>query len=475
MHSRVVVLGGGPGGYAAAFLAADQGLDVTLVESEPRLGGTCLLHGCIPSKALLHVAQMISQVDELSQQWGIEYSQPAIDLDQVRNRKESIIEALAGGLAQIAKRRNVHVIQATGSFIDSTTLQLTGADESIATEKTLTFDHCILATGSRAAIPSVWKSDSPRVMTSDQALQLTDVPSSLLVIGGGYIGLELGSVYARLGSNVHVVEMAEQLLVDADKDLVKPLYQKLNQLFSGGIELNTQITSITPQSNHVDVEYQTPDGSQSKSFDRVLVAVGRQPNSAGIGLEHTAVELDDAGFVQCDSGQLTSDPHILAIGDVCGHPMLAHKATSDARMAVKTLIVDSNDPLSGCIPAVIFTDPEIAWAGLTETAAQRDHIDYQVAIYPWAASGRAQAIGRNEGRTKWLIDPQTNRLLGCGMVGPGAGELIATAVTAIDQNWTVEQITESIAPHPTLSETLSGAAEVFLGEAIEIYKPKRAR
>jgi dihydrolipoamide dehydrogenase len=484
MHSRVVILGGGPGGYAAAFLVADQGLDVTLVEANSQLGGTCLLRGCIPSKALLHVAHVMSQVDELSANWGVQYDAPVIDLAAIRQRKENLISTLAGGLSQLASRRKVRVIHARGSFVNSTTLQLEGVAEAIAEDQTLTFDLCIVATGSSVAVPAVWQTDSSRVMTSDEALQLQEIPASLLVIGGGYIGLELGSVYAQLGAQVSVVEMADRLLPEADQDLVKPLHKKLSQLLGERIHLSTKVGALTPGPADVAVQLESPAGATSHSYEQVLIAVGRKPNSQNLGLENTAVTTDDAGFICCDEHQFTNDSHILALGDVCGNPMLAHKATADARRAVAAVLAGTQATTtasaasticSSCIPAVIFTDPEIAWAGLTETTAKRDGIDYQIAIYPWAASGRAQAIGCGAGRTKWLIEPDTQRVLGCGIVGPGAGELIAAAVTAIDQQWTAEQLTTSIAPHPTLSETLSGAAEVFLGEAIEIYKPKRAR
>ena len=485
MHSRVVVLGGGPGGYAAAFLAADQGLEVTLVEADPHLGGTCLLRGCIPSKALLHVAHVISQVGDLSANWGVEFDAPAIDLATLRQRKDSLISALAGGLKQLASRRKVQVIQARGSFVDSTTLQLNGDDASIADDNILTFDYCIVATGSSVAVPTIWQTDSPRIMTSDEALQMSEIPSSLLVIGGGYIGLELGSVYAQLGAQVSVVEMADRLLPEADKDLVKPLYKKLTQLLDERIHLSTRVGELTPGPNSVAVQLEGPEPRMTNnSYEKVLIAVGRKPNSQNLGLENTSATTDDDGFICCDEHQFTNDSHILAIGDVCGNPMLAHKATADARQAVAAVLAQSEEPTNAqaanagslcnpCIPNVIFTDPEIAWAGLTETTAKRDGIDYQIAIYPWAASGRAQAIQRSAGRTKWLIEPETQRVLGCGIVGPGAGELISAAVTAIDQQWTVQQLTTSIAPHPPLSETLSGAAEVFLGEAIEIYKPRR--
>lgn len=473
MHSPLVVLGGGPGGYAAAFLAADEGLPVVLVEAESRLGGTCLLRGCIPSKALLHVAKVISEAQELHE-WGVGFNAPSIDVDRVRARKEKVIATLSGGLAQLAKRRNVTVIRAKGVFENSTTLRLEGDDPSIPAERTLTFDHCILATGSVPAMPPSFQIGSDRVMDSTGALALADIPKRLLVVGGGYIGLEMGTVYANLGSQVTVVEWTDGLLPGADRDLVKPLHKHLEKLFDKRIYLNTKVGSMAEVDNQVEVTFEGPGKYGHERFDRVLVSVGRRPVSAGLGLEKTSVQVNPRGFVVCDKQQRTSDPHILAIGDVAGDPMLAHKASHEAKVAVEVVMGKPVSFDKQAIPAVVFTDPEIAWAGLTEDQAKREGRQVDVEVYPWAASGRAQALGRTEGLTKWLVDPQTHRVLGCGIVGSGAGELIAEAVLAIEMGCEVRDLTESIHPHPTLSETLMNAGEVHFGTATEIYKPKKS-
>ena len=474
MHSKLVVLGGGPGGYAAAFLAADEGLEVTIVESEPRLGGTCLLRGCIPSKALLHVARVISEVEELRDGWGVEFKKPKINIDKVRARKEKVIENLTGGLKQLAKRRKVTVIQARGVFENSTTLRLEGDDPSIPEGGKLTFDHCIVATGSTPAMPPAFNVGSDRVMDSTGALELKDVPESLLVIGGGYIGLEMGTVYANLGSKVSVVELLDGLLMGADRDLVKPLHKHLDQLFEKRIYLNTKVGSVGLRGDKVEVAFEGPGKFGTEKYDRVLVSVGRRPNSRGFGLENTQVKIDSKGFVEIDRSQRTSDPHILAIGDVAGEPMLAHKASHEGRVAVEVVLGKPVTFDKAAIPAVVFTDPEIAWAGLTQDQATKEGRAVEVAIYPWAASGRAQALGRTEGLTKWLIDPVTDRVLGCGIVGPGAGELISEAVLAIEMGCEARDLSETIHPHPTLGETLMNAAETFFGTATEIYKPKKA-
>ena len=473
MHSELVVLGGGPGGYAAAFLAADEGMEVTIVEAESKLGGTCLLRGCIPSKALLHVARVISEVDELRKDWGVTYDAPQIDIDKVRARKEKVIATLSGGLGQLAKRRNVRVIQAKGIFENSTTLRLEGDHESIPAERQLTFGHCVLATGSVPAMPPNFNIGSDRVMDSTGALNLVDIPESMLVVGGGYIGLEMGSVYANLGSKVTVVELLDGLLMAADRDLVKPLQKRLEHLFDKRIYLNTKVGSMAEVDNQIEVTFEGPGKYGHERFDRVLVSVGRRPVSRGIGLENTQVELTKSGFAVIDSQQRTADPHIFAVGDVAGEPMLAHKASHEAKVAIEVLLGEPVSFDKAAIPAVVFTDPEIAWAGLTEEEAKKSGRVVDVEVYPWAASGRAQALGRTEGLTKWLVDPETHRVLGCGIVGAGAGELIAEAVLAIEMGCEVRDLTEAIHPHPTLSETLMNAGEVHFGTATEIYKPKR--
>jgi dihydrolipoamide dehydrogenase len=471
IHSKVVVLGGGPGGYAAAFLAADLGLDTTIVEIDPRLGGTCLLRGCIPSKALLHVAKVMSEATEMAE-WGVDFPKPKLSIDKMRARKEKVLDTLSGGLAQLAKRRNVRVINARGIFVDSQTLQLEGGDKSTYDNERLTFDHCILATGSVPAMPKMFKIDTPRVMDSTGALALDEVPQSLLVIGGGYIGLEMGTVYAELGSAVTVVELLDGLLPGADRDLVKPLEKRLRERFAG-IHLGTKVVELKDAGETVDVRVEGPEFNGTHSFDRVLVSIGRRPVTTGLGLENTKVRINDRGFVVVNEKQQTADPHILAIGDVAGEPMLAHKASHEGKVAAEVLAGRAAAFEPQAIPAVVFTDPEIAWAGLTVDEANRTGRDISVVQYPWQASGRAIAIGRTDGLTKWIVDPSSDRILGCGIVGAGAGELIAEAVVAIEMGCTMRDLGESIHPHPTLGETLAFAADVYLGTATEVYRPKR--
>jgi dihydrolipoamide dehydrogenase len=473
MHSPLVVLGGGPGGYAAAFLAADLGMEVALVEQEARLGGVCLLAGCIPSKALLHVAKVIGETRELAE-WGVTWSAPAVSIDALRARKEKLIQSLASGLKQLAKRRKVKVIQARATFANSRTLHLQAADPGTPVEPHLTFDHCILATGSRPAIPPALDINSPRVVDSTGALALADVPTRLLVVGGGYIGLEMGTVYAALGSQVTVVELTDGLLPGADRDLVKPLHERLRKSLAD-IRLGTKVVGLRDLGEEVEVRLAGPDGESAVRYDRVLVSVGRRPNSTGIGLENTKVQLDDRGFACTDERQRTNDTAILAIGDVAGEPMLAHKAAHQGKAAVEALHGAPAVFAPQAIPAVVFTDPEIAWAGLTEDGAAAEGREITVARFPWAASGRAQSVNRGEGMTKLVLDPATERVLGVGIVGAGAGELIAEGVLGIEMGATARDMAETIHPHPTLSETLGFAAEVQLGMATEIYKPRTAR
>lgn len=473
MHSSLVVLGGGPGGYAAAFLAADKGMQVTLVEANERLGGTCLLRGCIPSKALLHVARVISEVEELEGAWGVAFGSPQVALEKLRDRKNQVITTLSGGLAQLAKRRKVTVIHARGRLANSTTLQLEGDDPSIPPDGQLTFDHLIVATGSVPVMPAAFTLATDRVMDSTGALELADIPETLLVIGGGYIGLEMGTVYAKLGSQVSIVELMDGLLPGADRDLVKPLLKRFMNLVDERIFLETKVGSLGDLGSKIEVAFEGPSKYGTEQYDRVLVSVGRRPNTGHIGLEHTAARMDERGFVHCNKQQQTDDPHILVIGDAAGEPMLAHKATHEGRVAVEALLGEPAEFSPAAIPAVVFTDPELAWAGLTEETAKQEGRPYKVAMYPWAASGRAQALGRTEGLTKWLIDPETEIVVGCGICGPGAGELIGEAVLAIEMACEVTDLTGSIHPHPTLSETIMNAAEVFYGTATEIYKPRR--
>ena len=409
----------------------------------------------------------------MSHDWGVDFGTPKIDIDKIRARKEKVIDTLTGGLAQLSKRRNVKVIKARGKFENSTTLLLEGDDASIPEGGRLTFDYCVVATGSVPAMPPSFNIGSSRVMDSTGALALVDIPEKLLVIGGGYIGLEMGTVYANLGSKVSVVEWTDGLLPGADRDLVKPLQNRLKTLFDNRIFLNTKVGSIAEIDDQIEVTFEGPGKFGHERFDRVLVSVGRRPVSQGLGLENTKAQINPKGFIVCDKQQRTADPHIFAIGDVAGDPMLAHKASHEAKVAIEVILGKPAVFDKVAIPAVVFTDPEIAWAGLTDDQAKREGRKVDIEVYPWAASGRAQAIGRTDGFTKWLVDPETHRVLGCGIVGSGAGELIAEAVLAIEMGCEVRDVTESIHPHPTLSETLMNAGEVHFGTATEIYKPKR--
>jgi dihydrolipoamide dehydrogenase len=473
MDTQLVVLGGGPGGYAAAFLAADLGMQVTLIEQEPKLGGVCLLRGCIPSKALLYVAKATAEAADLSD-WGVTFPSPKIDVEAMRARKEKVIGTLAGGLSQLSKKRKVEVIRARACFEDSQTLRLEQAGSKPLGDDRVRFEHCILATGSRPTKIPAFDLPTGRVMDSTGALELPDVPESLLVVGGGYIGLEMATVYAALGSRVSVVELTDGLLPGADRDLVKPLAKKLEKSLQA-VWLGTKVVSLADQGDAIEVALDGAVDQKVQRFSRVLVSVGRRPNSDGLGLEKTGVEINDRGFVVVDRQQRTGDPHILAIGDVAGEPMLAHKAAHEGKVAAEVLAGKPAVFEPRAIPAVVFTDPEIAWAGLTETGAKREGRAVHVAQFPWAASGRAQATGRTEGLTKWLLDPETDRVLGCGIVGSGAGDLIGEAVLAIEMGAEVHDLSESIHPHPTLSETLGAAAEVHLGTATDLYRPKRER
>jgi len=466
-HAPLVVLGGGPGGYAAAFLAADLGMQVTLVERDERLGGTCLLRGCIPSKALLHVGRVLAEAREM-EAWGIHFNRPSIDIDVLRGRKEKVISTLTGGLAQLAKRRNVTIVHGSARFTNSSTLEIAAPG---GTSQTLTFDHCILASGSRPAKIPAFDLPTPRVMDSTKALEMADVPESLLVIGGGYIGLEMGTVYAELGSRVSVVELTDTLLPGADRDLVKPLQQRLEKLFEK-IHLRTKVARLEDRGDCIRVHFEGAEGASARDYSRVLVAVGRRPNSDGLGLENTKVVVSPKGFVEVDDRQCTADPQILAIGDVCGEPMLAHRASHQGKVAVESLHGEPALFAPRAIPAVVFTDPEIAWAGLTENEALAQGRTVEISRYPWAASGRAQALGRTEGMTKIIVDPETDTVLGVGMVGPGAGELVAEGTLAIEMGCSARDLSETIHPHPTLGETVAFSAENYFGLATEIYRPR---
>ncbi len=466
---HIAVVGGGPGGYAAAFLAADLGLKVTLIDPEVNPGGVCLYRGCIPSKALLHVAKLIKE-SEQAKNWGIEFSAPKIDLPRLRAWKESVVKRLTGGLGQLSKQRKVQYIQGRAGFESSTKLRVSKADGS---QESLTFDRILLATGSRPAVIPTLKIDSPHMLDSTGALDLEDIPKTLLVVGGGYIGLELGSVYAALGTKVTVVEMLPGLLPGADRDLVLPLHKRLEKMFDG-ILLNTTVKSLKEESGGIRATFDGADlKEREKVFDKVLVSVGRKPNSEIPGLEKTRVRVSPKGFLQVNKQLQTDDPAIFAIGDVVGEPMLAHKAMHEGRTAVEAMAGRKVAFEPHAIPAVVFTDPEIAWAGLTETQAKELGREIAVAKFPWGASGRAITLDRPDGMTKLILDPKTERVLGVGIVGAGAGELIAEGVLAIEMAALAGDLELTIHPHPTLSETVMEAAEVFFGTSTDVYRPKR--
>jgi dihydrolipoamide dehydrogenase len=466
---HIAIIGGGPGGYAAAFLAADIGLKVTLIDPELNPGGVCLYRGCIPSKALLHIAKLIDETRH-AKNWGIDYTNPKIDLPRLRSWKEGVVKKLTGGLGVLSKQRKVEYIQGRATFENSNTLRVSRANGS---EDSLTFDRIVIATGSRPAIVPSLKLETPRMMDSTSALDLSDVPGTLLVVGGGYIGLELGTVYAALGCKVSVVEMLPGLLPGADRDLVLPLHKRMEKVFDS-ILLNTTVAAVKEEPNGIRVTFDGPEVKErEKLFDKVLVSVGRKPNSEIPGLEKTQVKVGQRGFIQVNKQLQTDDPAIYAIGDVVGEPMLAHKASHEGRTAVEAIAGDKVAFEPNAIPAVVFTDPEIAWCGLTETQAQQDNREIKVAKFPWGASGRALTIDRTEGITKLLIDPQTERVLGVGIVGVGAGELIAEGVLAMEMGALAKDIALTIHPHPTLSETVMESAEVFFGTSTDVYRPKR--
>lgn len=468
---QLAVVGGGPGGYAAAFLAADLGLSVALIDPEPNPGGVCVYRGCIPSKALLHVAKLVDE-SRHAKAWGVEFAEPRIDLGKLREFKNSVVARLTNGTGQLAKFRKVQHIQGLAEIAGPHTLRVrtaTGEPEP------LQFEHAILATGSTPAIPPMLKVDDPRIMDSTGALDLPDIPKSLLVVGGGYIGLELGSVYATLGSAVTVVEMTSGLLPGADRDLVDILAKRIAGRMKS-VLLNTRVVQLKPEAKGVRVVFDgegVKDAGREQVFDRVLVSVGRRPNSKIPGLDSTRVRVDERGFIVVDEQRRTDEPSIFAIGDVVGEPMLAHKASHEGRVAVEVIAGENVAFEPRAIPAVVFTDPEIAWCGLTEAQAQKEGRKVTVAKFPWGASGRAITLDRMDGLTKLVLDPATERLLGVGLVGTGAGELIAEAVLAIEMGATATDLRLSIHPHPTLTETLMESAEVFFGQATHVYRPKR--
>lgn len=465
-RAEIVVIGAGPGGYAAAFLAADKGKKVALVEESAALGGVCLNRGCIPSKALLHLAKLINETRE-AREMGLSFADPKIDVAGVRKWKGHVVEQLAGGIAGLCKSRGVELIRGRAVFESSARLRIEGGDGGA-----VEYDHVIIATGSRPAIPPAFQVDDPRVMNSTGALQVDEIPERLLVVGGGYIGLEMGTVYAALGSKVTVVELLDGILMGADRDLVRPLQKRLEEKFEA-ILLKTKVVSLDAKKKGIEVSLEGPDGSKRLTFDRVLVSVGRKPNTDGLGLEKTGVKVDAKGFIGVDRKQRTADPRILAIGDVAGEPMLAHKASREGRVAVEALLGEPAEFDNIAIPAVVFTDPEVAWCGLTETDAMAQGKKVDVARFPWGASGRALTLGRTEGLTKVIYDPETERVLGVGIVGVGAGELIAEGTLAVEMAAVAGDLGGTIHAHPTLSETLMESAELLHGTATHLFRKKK--
>jgi dihydrolipoamide dehydrogenase len=472
--TQLIVIGAGPGGYAAAFYAADRGMQVSLVDPEPNPGGVCLYRGCIPSKALLHIAKLIEEAHH-ADAWGVTFGEPTIDVNKVRAFKDKVVAQLTGGVGQVGRMRKINYIQGRAAFRDARTLDITRTDRDAV--DTLFFEHAIIATGSRPSTIPGLSIESPRVMDSTGALDLPDVPKSLLVVGGGYIGLELGTVYAALGSKVTVVEMTDGLLPGADRDLVSVLAKRVNAMCEA-VLLDTKVVGLKDVKHGVSVKFEgkLPDGMPAeKTFDRVLVSIGRRPNSAIPGLDKTQVKVNPRGFIEVDERRGTAEPTIFAIGDVVGEPMLAHKASHEARVAVDAILGERVAFEPQAIPAVVFTDPEIAWCGLTEAEAAKQKREVTVTRFPWGASGRAITLDRTDGMTKLVLDPRTSRILGVGIVGPGAGELISEAVLAIEMGANATDLKMTIHPHPTLSETLMESAEMFFGEATHVFKPLRKR
>jgi len=467
LHADVLVMGAGPGGYTAAFRAADLGKKVVLIERYSSLGGVCLNVGCIPSKALLHQAQVIHEAAEMSAH-GVTFQPPKLDIDGIRGNKENIIQRLTGGLASLAKQRNVTVVTGYASFASSHSVVV----ENEGSSQTISFDNAIIAAGSQPVKIPGFPYDDDRLMDSTGALALADVPESMLVIGGGIIGLEMATVYHALGSKISVIELMDQLVAGCDKDLVKPLHKRLSKQLEN-IYLKAKVTAIESTDAGLKVSFEGEGVPESAVYDRVLLSVGRRPNGGLISADKAGVNVDERGFIEVDKQMRTNVPHIFAIGDIVGNPMLAHKAVHEAKVAAEVIAGEkvAFDPMT--IPSVAYTDPEISWMGLTETTAKADGIKYEKSVFPWAASGRALSIGRDEGMTKILWDPETKRILGAGIVGTNAGELIAEAVLALEMGADVDDMSLTIHPHPTLSETLCFSAEMQAGSITDLYIKKK--
>jgi len=466
--TQLAVIGGGPGGYPAAFLAADLGIEVTLIDTELNPGGVCLYRGCIPSKALLHVAKVITEARH-SSNWGIKFSEPEIDVDRLREWKDGVVKKLTGGLGQLSKQRKINYVRGRASFTNPQTVKI----DNQKGDEFLGFDNAIIATGSRPGkIPGLTL-ESPHVLDSTSALDLPGIPKTMLVIGGGYIGLELGTVYAALGTRVSVVEMTSGLMPGVDRDLVSVLSKRVEKIFDS-IMLNTKVVEMKEDKDGIRVRFEGAEMKEPEQvFEKVLVCVGRKPNSNDLGLENTRVEIDSQGFVEINAQRRTAERSIYAVGDVAGEPMLAHKATHEGRVVAEVIAGHEVVFEPRAIPAVVFTNPEIAWCGLTETQAKQENRAIKIARFPWTASGRATTLDRNDGVTKLIIDPETERILGMGIVGSGAGELIAEGVLAVEMAARASDLELTIHPHPTLSETIMESAEVFFGRSTHLYRPKR--
>ncbi|MEO1016918.1 MAG: dihydrolipoyl dehydrogenase [Pseudomonadota bacterium] len=470
VHAEVVVLGAGPGGYTAAFRAADLGLKTILIDSRETLGGVCLNVGCIPSKALLHAANVIAEAREMSEH-GIGFDKPKINLDDLRGWKDGVVNKLVGGLGGMAKQRKVEWIRGVGKFTGPNMIEVALSDGGT---RKVSFNQAIIAAGSEPVTLPFIPHNDPRVLDSTGALELEDIPKRFLLVGGGIIGLEMATVYCELGAEVSVVELTDQLMPGADKDLVQPLTKRIQKLYKN-IYLNTKVTNVEAMKSGLKVTFEGKDAPKTQTFDRILVAVGRKPNGKLIAADRAGVEVDDHGFIHVDKQQRTNVGHIFAIGDIVGQPMLAHKATHEGKVAAEVCAGHKSAFDAKVIPSVAYTDPEVAWCGITEHEAKDQGVKYEKGVFPWAASGRALAINRTEGMTKLLFDPESERVIGAGMVGPNAGDLIAEVAHAIEMDADATDIGSTIHPHPTLSESVGMAAEVFEGTITDLYLPKKKK
>ncbi|HJY46408.1 MAG TPA: dihydrolipoyl dehydrogenase [Propionibacteriaceae bacterium] len=470
LHAEVLVLGAGPGGYTAAFRAADLGKSVVLVDRGERLGGVCLNIGCIPSKALLHAAKVIAETKEMAE-YGLSFAQPQIDLDKLRDWKDSVVKRLTGGLAGLAKQRKVEVVRGNGTFTSMNQIQVNLEDGSVTT---VSFEQAIIAAGSEPMTLPFIPNDDSRVIDSTGALELGDVPQRLLVLGGGIIGLEMATVYSELGSEITVVELMDQLIPGADKDIVTPLTKRITKRYEN-IYLKSKVTAVEAADDGLRVRFEGGGAPETDTFDKVLVAVGRRPNGKSIGAENAGVLVDERGYILVDKQQRTNVPHIFAIGDIVGQPMLAHKGTHEGKVAAEVAAGLPSFFDAKVIPSVAYTDPEVAWVGVTENEAKAAGVKYGKGVFPWVASGRSLTLGRDEGITKVLFDESTDRIIGCGIVGPNAGDLIAEAALAIEMGSDAADIGLTVHPHPTLSETIGMAAEAFEGTITDLYLPKKKK